>query len=605
MLYPARSPELCGSARTPGRPRQLVLPWSPLPPPPEPSPASRRSTSSAIATAAAVTLGVTAWLVWPLPLHLQTMHAVTDFGDGHVWVFDRIARFVTGQLPFSTSSSDAGFPSVLDGRFLGWGPALLALPLRPFLGAVGAYNLVLLLTPTLGTLAAWLLLREATRCSPWVAAAAAVPYGLCPYGIASLTNGQIEKAQIWIYPLYLWLLFRAIHGPRRALPLAAIPVTILAAVFTCPYFGLALPLVAVPLAIGLGVHRTWRGNDGVRPLIAAGLALVLTAAATAPAGTYYSTAIPGRGPEIPSMFRPADAPCPADGHTQRFQNSPSAEPRATLLGATKLHVGESNHITYLLLPLVIVAGIGLLVSAPGRWSGLLIFVVGATIAAGPQLVADGMYQTRHGLPYMLPMTILEQYGYPLRYGGQYYRAIAIASLGLSMLMASGLSRLPRRWGVAVGVVLAAVCVRDFLQFWQRLTPWPTATMPGQIALTALARSPEPGAVLALPFLGSQIVGSYGLLEATIHQRPTSAVARAVREIEAPHFAPWVSQLPAAAAEHRLPELLRGLGFRYAVLTLQHVREQEDDLPELRESALTATFGPPTVGDGVLIWDLGG
>ena len=83
-------------------------------------------------------------LWWPVPIQLDQVHVHTAFADSHVWVFDRLARGLTGAPDLADCR--AGYPVEQSMRPIGMVPGLVAILLRPLLGALGAANLVQLLS---------------------------------------------------------------------------------------------------------------------------------------------------------------------------------------------------------------------------------------------------------------------------------------------------------------------------------------------------------------------------------------------------------------------------------------------------------------------------
>ena len=149
-------------------------------------------------------LAAAAALHWPLPMELDSSRVHAHFHGSHVWCFDHIFAMLTGSEPFEHHTRRIGFPENVQLRFIAWVPALLSAPLRLVLGPLGAYNVVLLLSPAISALAAWLLIRRITAASPFTCAGAALAFALSPYVMGCLANGQIAKIQLWILPLHLW-----------------------------------------------------------------------------------------------------------------------------------------------------------------------------------------------------------------------------------------------------------------------------------------------------------------------------------------------------------------------------------------------------------------
>ncbi len=560
--------------------------------------------TAALPLTALVSALLTAGLLWPLPLHPGSAHILTPFGDSHVWAFDQMARMMSGEHDWAVTTYFSGYPRTQLSLFIGWLPALMALPLRAVMNPLAAFNTVLLLTPTLSALLTYALLRRVTEARPWVAGAASLIYAFCPYMLSNLGNGNIEKAQQWFYPAYLllmWILLKRKHG-WIALPL--FPALALAMVFTEPYFGLILPLIATPFAFWYALVGP---ESRLKKLPLALVALGLTAAALLPANTYFS---PHRTRSISSVFMPA-AQFADEPSNSIYVESPVAQPKETFLGVTgpAVAVDEAYHVTYLVLPVVIFAVLLCVRSARGRWLGLLLLLGGVLMAAGPRLVVDGIYMNVSGRPYYLPMELLNRLGYPLSKGGQYYRAIPIASLGLAVMLAAGLTPYKRGgkapWAVGFAWLLAAVAFGDAVRTTGPYWPRPVERVAGWEQYMAMRETPTDGAVLALPIISTQARGGYKLLCAALHQRPTNAIPRHVIAPMVHATDDWIrkwQRYQEAGEGAKIPTYLSRQGFRYVVLT--DPANGADAEIGLGPEDLRATLGAPDVDGDILVWDLG-
>jgi len=546
----------------------------------------------AVATTAVVLVALTAALHAPVLADLSNLRILGAFHDGHVWAFDRIAHLITGEEPWSRTTAMAAFPGKLDIRYLAWVPALLALPFRPLLGPLGAYNAVVLLSPALAGLAAWGLFRKALDADAWTAGAGAVTYALCPFALGNLANGQTEKASHWLLPLFLWALTALLEGPGWILPSLGLVLATLAAAFTEPTLTLLVPLAAACQGVAALVGaRGRRGPVLARLLVASALA----AAALAPAWRYYT------GPAVPdaSTLNPG----PEFSADVLPDPPPIAQPEDTFLGRGRRETNPElcNHVTYLGLPLLAAA---LVLSARRRrgWGLALAWAVtGTLVAFGPHLASGGQYVRWHGQTLRMPAWILESLHYPLRDAGMWYRVILLGSLGLSAALATGTTFQRRRWiGILLAWALALASVADGVHATWGLWPRPVARVPGRALLAQMASDPHPGGVIDLPMDTDTYGNGVHLVSAVFHGRPTTSLAAHTRVAEMPNLSKVWKDVEEATVTGQ-PDLTRAAlcrrGYRYVVWR-----------PNLRSfgrelSAWTAILGSPRTEDGTRIWIL--
>lgn len=547
----------------------------------------------------------TAALHHPLAWHLDDLQVVGSFHDGHAWAFDHIARMISGEIPFSTTTDRIGFPERVSVRFVAWAPALVATLLRPLLGPLGAFNAVLLLSPGASAVAATFLLRRLTRASPWTAAGASLAWALCPYALGCLAAGQVEKVQIWVLPLFLLALSHAISGPRRLPGLLGLLATGAVAGLTTPCTSVFLPLAAGPWALWEG-WRTWHADTpprevthrGVRRFLAAGLWLALAlgtaAASLLPAWAYYGDL---RGGEAISAFEPrmankGDLPTP----------TPMAQPEGVFLGRGNLMEGatDTSHVAYLGLPLLVAVGLLSLRRFPGRGVAWSLVAGGVILSLGPYLVSGDTWVLRDGAPIALPAAWLDWTGYPAGRSGMYYRAIVFASLGMAAALAGTVGRLPWKGAFLLAWIAGFGQVADGWRATQILWPRPTRPVPGLAALEAMAADPTPGAVLNLPVVHGTYEGGVYLLAATFHDRPTTGLPRQCQT-----YLPPVARLDALVRTALAPgdassaaATLTAAGFRYVTWRPWLDRDRAHDL-----DALTRSLGPPAGDARLWYWTL--
>jgi len=560
---------------------------------------SRPPLSTALAGLAAfsIAVGVACALHWPLPLALGSWQSVAAFHDGHVWCFDYIAKMVTGEVGWSHLTRVIGYPELVELRFITWLPALVALPLRPLLGPLGAYYAVVLASPGFVALATWALIRRLTRSGPWTAAGASLVFALCPYLLGALASGQTAKIQLWIVPLYLLALLALVREgssvEQRVGAALALSVVTVAASFTSPTTTLQIPLVAGAWVLGEMVR-------GRRRFWAAGLlcllALSITATSLLPARSYYASL---RGSRLVQAFEPGVPPSPG----VIPDPAPMAQPQHVLEGRFVFDDNPkmTTHLTYLGWPVLGICVLLTLRRFPGRWFAWGGVLLGVGIAFGPKLAAHGRYvQNADGYEYALPAKLLELAHYPMSESGMYYRAISLASLGFAVLVGGACGRIRRPWGAVLSWGLAAGIVYDGYRVSEPLWPRPAQPLPGLAAYAAMAQDPVEGRVLDLPLETDVHGGEVALLGAVFHGRATQALPRQNRAMQLPHLrqvGQHVKQALAASDPAAARATLAQHGYRYAIW---HAESQNDWMPL---DQVVAALGPPVEQDGLSYWVL--
>lgn len=563
---------------------------------------ARREAVLAALVAFAAPLALTVALHPGLAGHLATWEVPSAFGPSHVWGFARVRAIALGWEPAVPDVAPMGYPSDVAPRYLGWAPALLGLPVHALAGPLAAHNVVTLLQPALAGLAAWALTRRLTGIDRWPAALAGVLFGASPYLLGTVANGATEKAALWLLPLTVGALVHAMRGGLA--PLLALPLLGLAAAFTDPYLAL-LTAPVLPLVASAELARLRSVGAAARGVLA-GLAWGL---AVLPARAYYAAhahaADAGRG------FRNARPPPWGEPLEVPAWQSPVAQPRQLLLEAVLPPSPaplEAVHLHLLGWPLVVLAvGLGLWArGARGRLSASVMAVAGLTLALGPWLLHDDAWLTwPGGGPLLLPASWLHAVDYPLAWGGQYYRAVPWITLGLAVLLATGLARLPGRTGALVGAALTTLIVAHGVrQGWPHVLRTPRA-FPALEACRELGRRDGPGAVLTTPLPRDQSEAGRVLQCAAFHGRPTQAEAR---HTPTPALEAGFPVLGAARdAVHRqspaaLRDALRGEGYRF--LLVWNADDAASERWGLQPATLEALLGPPEVVGGVAFWDLG-
>ncbi len=471
-------------------------------------------------TAAALSLVVTLWLLGLSPLDLADSRVVSAFHDGHVWAFDHIFRMLIGIEAHDGVTERIGYPGPVLVRFIAWAPALLAAPLQPLLGPLGAYNTVMVASPALAVVAAWGLLRRATAVGSWTAAGLALTYGLCPYALGVLQSGQAAKLQHWLLPVCLLAISWAVRGPWRPIGLVACALGGLAMAFTTPSTALFLPLAAGVWVLAelleqrpLFEPKRWAFAAGSLAALAAGMF---------PAKLYLGDLrragmMLAFEPRAQSVMELTGLPYPA----------PMAQPEGLLLGVGGLaqQASDASHVVYLGLPLLVLAVVAGFRRGRGRIAGWGLLLVGVVVALGPVLVSGDAFVLWDERRLRLPAAILEALHYPTRTSGMYYRAVLLASLGLPLLLAAGWPRRGLRWLVLAAWGIGLLQIADGWRIGRQLWPPPSGELPGQALLEAMAADPVPGAVLDLPVEGGSWEGGNAMIASTVHGRATTGLPR--------------------------------------------------------------------------------
>lgn len=535
------------------------------------------------------------WLHEPLRGGMDTRILLGPFHAQNVWCFDHMMRVLSGEIPFSDTTTRIGFPGPVDLRLVAWVPAMLSLPLRAFMGSLGAYNLIFLLSPGLSTLATALFLRVATRASWWSSAGLALAYGLCPYILGTVANGQIEKLQHWNFPLTL-LSFHLLLGRRWPLALVGLGLVTAAGVFTTPDTTIYLPFALGPYLIWL----VWKERAHLGPtLLKLGLGCLLCAAILLLARSYYSQP---RQPGLWLAFEPGLTVEPG----RVPDPSPFAQPLEIVTGIShkrrQSNPELSNHVSYLGLPLLLFAALLSLRRFEGRVLGWVIALLGVVVSLGPRLVSGQQYVNLKGMQLGLPMEYLEALGYPTAESGMYYRAMAIGSLGLVFLIAASLAHFQRpHVAILLAWSLGLVTIADGYRASRPMWPRPATHVPAMGTYMEMVQDPVPGAVLALPALTTQYHGGRYLLYAVYHRRDTTGLSR-LGDPNADSNVPSLLRLLREASTLGDPEKVRSFfferGFRYAVWT----PDAQNDGPPYSE--FVTLLGEPEIRNLVPIWRFG-
>ena len=497
----------------------------------------RPAASLSIACLAA--LAVTVAVTWPLALHLSEVAPRSTFTGGHVAALS-IATHVP---PWSTHTDLAGWPGGADFRPLLWPTIALA----HLVGALTAYNLTILLVPSLNLLGGWALGRALfaeNRAALLLGALIAFP----PWVRTTLQNGQPEQAILGLAAAILALSVWSVQGTRWRMLLVA-PAVALA--------GISAPHVVLA---GLGVLGVW-ALAGVRT---ERRRLVVLALAGVGAGAVARYHAPGFDGSITHFFAPFGLLDATAGPTPK-----RAARLVDLFFEARLPPGRGPwvvHLAYIGPPLAVAAALG---AARSRWAVVagLVLVVAAFGDAGPFRWISGLSST-------------------IAASGTPYRFIAGAVLAFSIAAAR------TRWApLVVAFSLVESALVD-----PRPLPFALAKMPQD----APAISDVRGAVLDLPLVsrGCREAAAHYLAEAGRNGRASPLLLRSgvgAWGADPSRLAALEGAFSAPDCAARLPPLLND----FAVVTAHD--HGDCRLPKAHIACLTQVLGVGTTVGETTFW----
>jgi len=522
-------------------------------------------------------------------------HPVTAFGASHVWGLDRIVRITLGVEPLQVWTDRIGAPVGGAAPVLGWGPALLTLPVSRLADPVFAYAVAVLGAPGLAGAAAWAWLRGAGRASPWAATAGAIVFATSTGMLNNLALGNVDKLSVWVYPAWLAFAAAAVEGRKWLAALAGAALVALLAPLSEPYLGLFLPLFGVPVA-ALALLDAPAGRR-VWAFVRFGVLLGVTAAAMLPAREWFGSHRDAGADAL--LFHPA---------VNRAADGPVADTRPwiTLEGLVSPNVvipadpESAFHVHYVgLVGLLAALVLAALPGAGRRRLGFTVLVVGLLLVLGPRTTLPAALGFSPKQGYLLPLHFLEQLGYPTSYGSQYYRALPIVSLGVGALLAAGLTRRAGRRGAIVGVAVVFAAMLDAVGITRAAWPRPLRPVPCREVLAAIRAAPGEGTLLNLNLRASQARSGEAMLLATLHGRGIETVPRHAD----PHWEfsyRWLMD-PAMPNGPGIAAWLKQRRIRF----LLDAPVGQPGPEALSPAAVEAALGPPTWRDATCAaWDLG-
>jgi hypothetical protein len=217
---------------------------------------------------------------WPLPLHLTTHLTGDPGGDTGVYVWNQwtfLQEMMQGGNPLQTRrifslSQPADLSQHNYTAFLN----VLALPLIPRLGVVGAFNVVMLLMSVINALSGYVLARLAFPTTRLEAFAGGVAFAWAPALVARRT-GHFSLAAAAPLAIFVWCLIKA-DRTRQHRYAAGAGLSMAWAAFCDPYFAVFCLLITAIYVAGQAVQlqrraqpSTWRWFVNVGLLAVTGL----------------------------------------------------------------------------------------------------------------------------------------------------------------------------------------------------------------------------------------------------------------------------------------------------------------------------------------------
>jgi hypothetical protein len=451
-----------------------------------------------------------------------------------LWVFETFAR--VGILGGTVDT--AAFPNV--GPLNNPDPVgtLVTAALRPLVGRVWAYNLLVVGLLAASALSAWALAR-ALLDDAVAALVAGVVYGFAPLVLAYAVCGAItDVLNLWPYPLAILGLLRALRAPSARAAVRPAALAGLAAglgFVTCPYnfvvFAAMLFPAALlaPLALREGLVpagpevRPSKGVVVVSLLVTAVLLVIIAL----PDALYVRQILADPNSQMPSSAVAGTRHAPPYVFLE-----PGNRDRYVAWLADYVAVGKGALIERVLAarfyrvfsPGFVVFGLVLvgLVASARRWTALLWAGIAAfcmLASTGPFLpvTRDFALSTPVNLAWLLPQHLLpgaSQLLEPFRYA-------LPAGLGLAVGAAIGAHALRRRFGPAVAVTLPVLILAELAVVSPVPFPLPVARLAAPALYTELDRWLPEGAILELPYFdrGTDRFYREHFFQQLLHGRP--------------------------------------------------------------------------------------
>lgn len=389
--------------------------------------------------------------------------------------------------------------------------------LRPVVGRVVAYNLLVMMQLQATALAVWALARDV--CGDRRAALiAGIGFALTPLVLMYCVTGAVtDMLNLWPYPLAIRAFLRG--GARMG---AVAGFWAVVGLVSCPYDFLVFGAMAVPAVLFVPL---WGRGVGTGSLLATGMGCALAAA---PLGGAYAwslhqlTADPDAQVSTASIAETRNvAPYPflRPGHPDRY-TSYLADFVAVGKGALIQRSAGSRYFrAYSPGILLLVLGLVGVVVAPrraGLYAGMALW--SAVASTGPYLPLNAAwYLPGPANPVWLALDrhlpgadlLLEPFRYALA-----------AVLGLAICASVGLAWVMQRWGRWTASVAVAVCLAEIAWVSPVSVPLLVADARVPAVYTRLTALPA-GAIVDLPFFdhGTDVFNRVHFLHQLVHRRP--------------------------------------------------------------------------------------
>lgn len=426
----------------------------------------------------------------------------------HVWGQWWVHRSVVGGGGIPLELDVARYPD--GGRFfcLDTGNGILTVPLRWFLGPVGAYNLLQMIHLSLAAMAAWAL-GAAVSGSRAAGLVAGIAFAFSPVLLSTaVVTGITEAAFVFPLPLIVLALLYSLRRRHWGWALAAGALSLLQAVgswFYCVHAGIFIAGLGLSFLLTNGRPRALYHEQRVGPWVAGRIALYGAVLAAAVVPVYLAVRQTVTGDDVAYSRGASLLPGPQglDPLLLPASGSISVADLYTLGEAgTRVDVHSLETLIssgYLGFALVAMALLGAAV-APAARPFAALAVLFAGFALGPRIYLEhDMAQAR----WLNPLYLAFYKSFPLfhetKHAPERFLVSAHLCMGVSASAAVAwvLGRVGQRlrWAVgagAAGLVLAEVLLLSSL-------PWPIPSFPAQPTEASLALAGGEGAVVDLPF----------------------------------------------------------------------------------------------------------